>query len=121
MSINSTSPATLFGGTWERIQDRFLLAAGSTYAAGNTGGEATHTLTYNEMPNHSHGMAIKYYLGNSGTGTHSGDAITGHVGASSTLSTYHAIPAQATDSQGNGAAHNNMPPYLAVYVWKRLS
>lgn len=45
MSVNSTSPATLFGGTWQRIQDRFLIAAGSTYKAGGTGGEATHTLT----------------------------------------------------------------------------
>ena len=50
MSVNSTSPATLFGGTWTQIQDTFLLAAGSTYAAGATGGEATHTLTENEMP-----------------------------------------------------------------------
>ena len=54
MSVNSTSPATLFGGTWERIKDRFLLAAGDAYAAGGTGGEATHTLTEGEMPAHSH-------------------------------------------------------------------
>lgn len=38
MSVNDVNPSTLFGGTWERIQDRFLLAAGSTFAAGNTGG-----------------------------------------------------------------------------------
>ena len=45
ISENSTSPATLFGGTWERVKDRFLLAAGDTYSAGSTGGSATHTLT----------------------------------------------------------------------------
>ena len=53
-STNSMSPAELFGGTWERIKDQFLLASGDTYAAGSTGGEATHTLTTNEMPSHSH-------------------------------------------------------------------
>ena len=54
MSVNNTNPSTLFGGTWQQIQDRFLLAAGATYAAGATGGEATHTLTTDEMPAHSH-------------------------------------------------------------------
>ena len=54
MSVSSTSPASLFGGTWEQIQNRFLLAAGDTYAAGKTGGEATHTLTVEEMPAHNH-------------------------------------------------------------------
>ena len=65
MSTNSTSPATFIGGTWQRIQDRFLLAAGSTYTAGNTGGSSTtsytpsgsvgyHTLTTSEMPSHTH-------------------------------------------------------------------
>ncbi len=58
MSVNSTSPATLFGGTWERIQDMFLLAAGSSYSAGSTGGSATVTLTAAQsgVPAHSHGL-----------------------------------------------------------------
>ena len=54
LSVNSTSPASLFGGTWEKIKDKFLLASGDTYSAGATGGEATHTLTIEEMPSHSH-------------------------------------------------------------------
>lgn len=54
ISSNSTSPATLFGGTWERVQDRMILAAGSTYTAGNTGGSATKTLSVANMPTHSH-------------------------------------------------------------------
>lgn len=58
ISVNSTSPATLFGGTWERIQDVFLLAAGSSYSAGSTGGAATVTLTAAQsgVPAHSHGL-----------------------------------------------------------------
>ena len=54
ISVNSTSPASLFGGTWEQLKDRFLLSAGNTYTAGSTGGEANHTLTVDEMPSHSH-------------------------------------------------------------------
>ena len=54
MSTNNTSPATLFGGTWEQLKDRFLLGAGDTYTAGNTGGAATHTLTTTEIPSHTH-------------------------------------------------------------------
>ena len=54
LSDESTSPASLFGGTWEQIKDRFLVGAGNSYSVGATGGEATHTLTTSEMPSHSH-------------------------------------------------------------------
>lgn len=54
MNINNINPEIVFGGQWEQIQDKFLLAAGSTYTGGDTGGEATHTLTVAEMPNHNH-------------------------------------------------------------------
>lgn len=54
MSVNSTDPGTLFGGTWVRIKDAFLLSAGDTYNAGDIGGEAEHTLTVAEMPSHQH-------------------------------------------------------------------
>ena len=49
-SNDPTSPASFIGGTWEQIKDRFILAAGDTYAAESTGGEETHTLTENELP-----------------------------------------------------------------------
>lgn len=54
MSVASASPATLFGGTWEQLKDRFLLGAGDTYTEGDTGGSASHTLTTDEMPSHNH-------------------------------------------------------------------
>ena len=55
LSVNATNPSVLFNfGTWERIEDRFLLAAGSSYEAGSVGGEAEHTLTELEMPAHDH-------------------------------------------------------------------
>ena len=109
LSTSSTSPATLFGGTWQRIQDRFLLCAGSTYAAGKTGGEATHTLTVAEMPSHSHSFTM--YSDNYGESYYNRIPGNGSAGARSVTTT----------SNGGGAAHNNMPPYLSVYAWKRTA
>lgn len=122
MSVSSTSPATLFGGTWERIQDRFLLAAGSSYAAGSTGGEASHKLTTKEMPSHTH--KVSWY--NSATGG-SGDTGWNDGGNKWQPSTSGwdgkggSKDGLVATASGSGSAHNNMPPYLAVYVWKRTA
>ena len=111
MSVNSTSPATLFGGTWKAIQGKFLLGAdGVAYKAGNTGGEATHTLTEREIPNHKHSI----WFPNDG-GEQSAEIGYPDTGSKNT---YYA-EASKTSGTGGGAAHNNMPPYLAVYIWKR--
>lgn len=110
MSVNGTDPGTLFGGTWEQLEDRFLLGAGSGYTAGSTGGEANHTLTVAEMPSHTHDISKKY---NTQLGSYSGSAPwTDNSG------TYYSRPTEPT---GGGQAHNNMPPYLAVYMWKRTA
>ena len=114
MSVNKTSPATLFGGTWEAIQGKFLLGADSgTYKAGTTGGEATHTLTTSEMPSHNHAV----YYPNAGADDHSAP---GNYPDGPSDSTYYAVGSY-TSSAGGGKAHNNMPPYLAVYIWKRTA
>ena len=55
MSVNNIDPSVVFGGTWQQIKDKFLLASGDTYENGATGGEATHTLTVSEIPSHNHG------------------------------------------------------------------
>lgn len=111
LSVNSTNPGTLFGGTWQRIQDVFLLAAGSTYSAGSTGGEATHTLTVDEMPSHNHTASIPY---NKSAAPAQSGPNAWRDGDGYKLSA-------TTNSVGGGAAHNNMPPYLAVYAWKRTA
>ena len=64
MSTVDVDPSTLFGGTWERIKDKFLLTAGDNYAAGSTGGSTSHThtnpstgstaITVAQIPSHSH-------------------------------------------------------------------
>ena len=114
LSVSETSPASLFGGTWERIEDRFLLASGSTYTAGDTGGEATHTLTINEIPSHTHIINASYANPGSATSVN-GKLLAGHD--ENNWLWEHA----STGSAGWDAAHNNMPPYLAVYMWKRVA
>ena len=110
ISTSSTSPASLFGGTWERLKDRFLLAAGDSYTAGSTGGEATHTLTLAEMPSHDH----QQYVG----------ALDGSWGVRSDYQAdgnFAGFPQGRTGGAGGSQPHNNMPPYLAVYMWKRVA
>ena len=112
MSINNVSPATLFGGKWVQIKGRFLLGASDVYKANTTGGEATHALTTDEMPNHQHSI----WFPNSG-GEQSAEIGYPEAGSKNT---YYA-EASKTAGAGGGAAHNNMPPYLVVYMWRRLS
>ena len=171
MSVNSTNPSVLFGGTWEQIKDTFLLATGDTYANGSTGGEATHTLTENEMPSHTHiqdshnhtqnahnhtqnshdhsvgqdrkflvfgkndnwryttarqmqSTSGSYYYPYSDKNT---DGLNELENTESKTATNQATTAtnQATtatnQNTGGGQAHNNMPPYLAVNIWKRTA
>lgn len=114
MSINSTSPASLFGGTWEQLKDRFLLAAGDTYTAGSTGGESTHTLTVDEMPSHTHEI-------DRGWGSDSSSSSHKVYADNSLKYSNYSDSALITRSTGGGKPHNNMPPYLAVYMWKRIA
>lgn len=114
ISTVSTNPNTLFGvGTWTQIKDTFLLAAGSSYSAGSTGGEVTHKLSVSEMPNHQHRI-IAY----SGSGND-----YSNIDAYLSFEYYTSMKGWggSTESTGGSQAHNNMPPYLVVYMWKRVS
>jgi len=108
ISARSTSPASLFGGTWEQLKDRFLLAAGGSYAAASTGGAATVTLTTEQIPSHTH--YIREGTTNSSMSGYRFSATNGNF----SMAGYNGYA-------GGGAAHDNMPPYLAVYMWKRVS
>ena len=117
ISFSDISPASLFGGTWERVKDKFLLASGDTYTVGSTGGSATHTLTVEEMPSHYHD-GIKnpdnYHLvGSAGSG------VNGRT--TSNLEFVENFGALHTNNAGGGQSHNNMPPYITVNIWKRIA
>lgn len=116
LSVSATNPATLFGGKWEQIKDRFLLAAGDTYAIGTTGGEATHKLTVDEMPIHSHDAQL--HSGGSTAAPIGGFANTSNANSNGIVSGGSTFGIRKT---GGDAAHNNMPPYLTVYMWKRVA
>ncbi len=107
LAYNHTDPSTLFGGTWVRMQDGFLWASRETDIIGQTGGEKTVTLTVNQIPTHNHGGT--YTNAGTGTKTHAWLASGGSA------MTYEAVDA------GGGQAHNNMPPYIQVSIWRRTA
>lgn len=153
LSVLDTNPATLFGGVWEQLQNRFLLGAGNNLA-GTTGGEVEHILTAAEMPSHTHTQSGHSHSTTSTSKTLTGDiyveidvnGTTGSLGngivsrgstvkCSGTGGTINIggvhidaththrtdIVSPTINSTGGGIAHNNMPPYLVVYMWKRIS
>ena len=126
MSVNNVSPSAILGGTWNRIKDKFLLSAGDTYGGGSTGGEAAHTLTESEMPSHKHNIAwndanpqiVSLSANKAGASTATGTQ-QGYRTSYSVSNVYK--DSYVALQSGGGSAHNNMPPYLAVYVWQRTA
>lgn len=150
MSVNSTSPADLFGGTWKAMPaGRVLLAQGTSewgvkYQAGSTGGEHKHQLSVGELPIHSHTATVSNegnhnhltgvcavaadpgyfkegstYLGDwnkareHGWGSNVYEGLTNSAGAHG-----HTV---TNDNTGKGQSHNNMQPYMSIFMWKRVS
>ena len=112
MSVNSTSPNSLFGGTWERFANgRCLVGVNESdtdfSSAQKTGGEKAHTLLTSEMPRHNHPLSYSITSGdNIYLRNQSGNA---------------ASFKQTTGYQGGGEAHNNLQPYITVYMWRRTA
>lgn len=122
ISTSSTfNPQTAWGGTWRKTADgRCLIGANSTYPLGSTGGEATHTLSNNEMPSHSHNLsdwAMSW--------KQNGDEGEVNLGVSATSEAWSNnrgyFKSQTSKTTGDGQPHNNMQPYLAVYIWERTA
>ena len=124
-SDDPTSPASFIGGTWEQIKDCFILAAGDTYAAGSTGGEAKHSLTKLENGPHSHEVVALgndewYYKTSNLVGIKFQTQYHTLINDISIVYTADESAGYlATNSSGTGQPHNNMPPYTATYIWRR--
>lgn len=103
---------TIYNGTWEQIKDVFLLAAGDSYIAGSTGGEATHTLTVDEMPKHSHNLPVDKNYGEAAPTERDRINLTSGIVYTT---------GYASNETGASQPHNNMPPYLTVYMWRRTA
>ena len=141
MSVNSTTPETLFGGTWIQLKDRFLLGAGDIYTAGLTEGSSTHVhataehaLTIEELPSHTHIQNAHRHqtyntwgvkIGTGATNYLTGNNEDGYSGSpnytNTTTATNQNTGGGESHSHGNTGASSNMPPYLAVYIWKRTA
>lgn len=120
ISTNSTfNPQTAWGGTWVKTADgRCLIGANSTYPLGSTGGEETHTLLENELPLiEGHAIGVATY----------GSASSGHFKIKKE-NPCNLNPGGGTNDLSNvyfgfdkNLPHNNMQPYLAVYIWERTA
>lgn len=138
-SSDDTDPSQIFGGTWTQITGRFVLAAGGGYKAGSTGGASSVTLGISEIPSHTHSISAS--ASSSGSHYHNigcdydgaGGSIyaTIHKSASSSPGYWagrttsdgshtHSVTGTASSS-GGGGAHNNMPPYVTAYCWRRTA
>ena len=116
MSVNATSPQTLFGGTWEQIsQGRVLVGQGTgtdsnnkqkTFSNGETGGEYEHTLTQKEL------------IGQVGLLNNAQTQYNGAVLSSNSGWKYNANYEINSDT---GWSHNNVQPYFTCYMWKRTA
>lgn len=128
LSTTAGNPSSLLGfGTWTQIEDKFLLAAGSTYDAGDTGGAATVKLSKANLPAvsgtiamHSQGVATNVH---DVTGCFSSELINKNKyrAGGSEVPGAPSIGRVNFSNGGSGTAHNNMPPYLVVYIWKRTA
>ena len=115
-SSNNKSPSEIFGGSWTKINGRFLFASDSNHYVGETGGEERVTLKINEIPSHSHNYDRFNY-----DQTHCGNSIPGpNEGfAPFVKKDYDYYRSNSTTSTGGGCSHNNMPPFLVANCWKR--
>lgn len=117
ISTNATSPATLFGGNWDEIHGAFLFANSALHKAGEIGGEEEHVLKEKEIPIHYHDE----YVGNDGGDGSVPEGYYGFTSIACTSKNTYWAKGSKTSEAGGGQAHNNMPPYLSVYMWQRVS
>lgn len=112
LTSDATNPGNIIGGKWELIKDRFIIGAGNSYSVNSQGGEASHTLSVDEMPHHSH--SISHFPGYFAFG----GEIT-EVGPREGRGYRTQLSDLSTGWTGLSKPHNNIPPYIAAYIWHR--
>ena len=113
-SSNNKSPSEIFGGSWTKINGRFLFASDSNHYVGETGGEERVTLKINEIPSHSHNYD-RFHYDNAHIGFVPGSAV--YYPYVTKDNDYYR--SNSTTGTGGGCSHNNMPPFLTANCWKR--
>lgn len=119
LSVDATNPSEKLGGTWEVFaQGQMLLGFSATHDIGSTGGEETHALTTDEMPRHRHSYTDRYksYYSTYKCERAGVRPLSGYSVPSSTVNS-----SENTGYKGDGAAHNNMPPFITVGIWRRIA
>ena len=106
ITFKEISPTDLIGGTWELLENTFLYS--SAGATGMTGGEETHKLTVNEMPKHNH------YCNIGSSGASGSTCLTKYA-------QYRTDGGWYTNDAGGSQAHNNVPPYITVHMYRRTA
>ena len=138
ISVNSANPSTLFGGTWEAFSTGRTLVGVDTAdtdfnTVQKTGGEKTHVLTTNEMPSHTHTQnphshddiqdndnnRITYATGSTANYRVLNQTQQGNASGSWKMKTSNATA--TNQNTGGGQAHNNLQPYITVYMWRRTA
>lgn len=118
----TSSPASLFGGEWVQVNGKFLLGQSvqDGLLPGAEGGEKTHTLTLQEMPQHSHKPHQFTWILSYGANTGQ-NVISGGSKGNANIFNVDADQNRYTGTAGGNAAHNNMPPYRIVFIWRRTA
>ena len=133
MSVNSTNPSQLFGGTWQEITGRFLYCTNNSKELGGSNTTGSTVLDVSQIPGHQHmgrnysnnwnaGISIppgrsyaKNYAGGNGQWAYSADQWIGGSEINEMVET-------GFTGGGQGHTHpRNLPPYFTVYCWYRVS
>lgn len=115
VSPDPTSPAELYGGTWERIEGRFIMGASDTYPAGSAGGSNTVPINKDNLPNIALDVFGIYQI------TETGNKIDTLTYRSQGAISGKWSKIAETGQVGNGIPLNILPPYYSMYIWRRVA
>lgn len=127
MTTEDVNPSTYIGGTWVALNDVFLLAASETHPAGETGGAEEVSLTTPQLPSHRH-YVINMAKADAGQAPDYQHTVARYDRTTAWNDTHYQLNGNSNSANaglsspaGSNLPHNNMPPYLSVYVWKRTA